>query len=88
MSDVSRLLRAPACSTAFIVSHASDDTHSQVATEPPALRVKALVDSRAPRNEVTKDRRRPPRILMDERHCAQVRVTEVAARDLIDSRVE
>jgi hypothetical protein len=88
MSDVSRLLRAPACSTPFTLQGASDDTRSEVAPQPATLSVKALVDGRAAWNEVAEDRRRAPRLLMDERHCAQVRVTEVATRDLIDGRVE
>jgi hypothetical protein len=88
MSDVSRSYRLSLVPMSSIVTTASDGHISDVPTEPPALRVEALIDMRAAAHEVTKDGRVAPLLPQDERHRTEVTVAHVAVMDLIDGVIE
>ena len=66
MSDVSRSFRLSLVPMFTIMTGASDGTQSEVPPEPPALSVESLIDTRARVDEVAKDGRCAPLLLMDE----------------------
>src|SRR5881398_3449383 len=83
MSDVSRLLRAPACSTPVHYRPGDRRLRRDVASDAPAHRIDAGIAMGLARNEVAENGRAPPFLAQYERDDTELHALNSAAIDLI-----